>query len=74
MVFVVMLPMVTGPFIGQGVSNINGTYALNQFGEMTVIPNEYIFLFAIIIIALTVIPLLFLQKKEKENNEQSTTK
>ena len=73
MVFVVMLPMVTGPFIGQGVSNINGTYALNQFGEMTVIPNEYIFLFAIIIIALTAVPLLFLQKKEKETNEQSTT-
>lgn len=68
MVFIVMIPMVTGPFIGQGVSNINGHYALNDYGEYSVLPNEYIFLFAIIIIALAVIPLIFLMKKEKEAN------
>lgn len=68
MVFIVMIPMITGPFIGQGVSNINGHYALNDYGEYSVLPNEYIFLFAIIVIALAVIPLIFLMKKEKEAN------
>ena len=71
MVFVVMLPMVTGPFIGQGVSYINGTFKLNEYGEMSVVPNEFIFLFAAIVIALTVIPLIFLMRREKESNVQA---
>ena len=66
MVFIVMIPMVTGPFIGQGVSNIDGHYAINEYGEYTVLPNQYIFLFAILIIALTIIPLVFLLKKEEK--------
>ncbi len=65
MVFIVMIPMVTGPFIGRGVSYINGTMAPNEYGEMTILPNQYIFLFAAIFILLTLIPLLFLMKKEK---------
>ena len=69
MVFVVMIPMVTGPFIGQGVSMINGTWAKNDYGEWAVLPNQYIFLFAIIIIALTVLPLIFLLRKEKLNEQ-----
>ena len=68
MVFVVMLPMVTGPFIGQGVSYINGTY-IEQYGEPSIAPNQYIFLFAIIIIACTIIPLIFLMKREKANKQ-----
>ena len=67
MVFVVMIPMVTGPFIGQGVSYINGRQEPNQYGEMSIVPNQYIFLFAIIIIALAIIPLIFLMKREKQN-------
>ena len=68
MVFVVMLPMVTGPFIGQGVSYINGTY-IEQYGEPSIAPNQYIFLFAIIIIACTIIPLIFLMRREKANKQ-----
>ena len=71
MVFIVMIPMVTGPFIGQGVSNIEGVYKINEYGEYSVLPNQYIFLFAIIIIALAVIPLIFLMRKERKNNEQT---
>ena len=69
MVFVVMIPMVTGPFIGQWVSMINGNWAPNDYGEWTVLPNQYIFLFAIIIIALAVIPLIFLLRREKANKQ-----
>ena len=71
MVFIVMIPMVTGPFIGQGASNIEGVYKINEYGEYSVLPNQYIFLFAIIIISLAVIPLIFLMRKERKNNEQT---
>ena len=71
MVFVVMIPMVTGPFIGQGVSMINGNWAPNDYGEWAVLPNEYIFLFAVIIIALTVLPILFLMNRERKNEQTS---
>ena len=67
MVFVVMIPMVTGPFIGRGVSRINGSYAVNAYGEMSVLPNQYIFLFAAIMMLLVVIPLLLLMRKEKDD-------
>lgn len=67
MVFVVMIPMVTGPFIGIGVSKINGSYAPNAYGEMSVLPNQYIFLFAAITMLLVVVPLLFLMRKEKDD-------
>ena len=69
MVFVVMMPMVTGPFIGQGASMINNQPVLNQYNEWSYPPNQYIFLFAIIIIALTVIPLIFLMRREKANKQ-----
>lgn len=67
MVFVVMIPMVTGPFIGRGVSRINGQYAPNAYGELAVLPNEFIFLFAAITMLLVAVPLLLLIKKEKED-------
>ena len=65
MVFVVMIPMVTGPFIGRGVSKINGNYAVNAYGELSVLPNEFIFLFAAITMLLVAVPLLLLIRKEK---------
>ena len=69
MVFVVMMPMVTGPFIGQGASMINNSPVLNQYNEWSYPPNQYIFLFAIIIIACTIIPLIFLMRREKANKQ-----
>ena len=71
MVFIVMIPMVTGPFIGQGVSYINGTMITNDFGELTIQPNQYIFLFAAITVLFAIIPLVFLLKKEKEDEQVS---
>ena len=69
MVFVVMIPMVTGPFIGQGVSNIEPIYGYNDYDQLVVLPNKYIFLFAAIAITLVIIPLIFLMKKEKEDGK-----
>ena len=71
MVFVVMIPMVTGPFIGQGVSNIEPIIGLNDYGETTVLPNKYIFLFAAITLVFTIIPLLILMRKELEDGKDT---
>ena len=71
MVFVVMIPMVTGPFIGRGVSYINGTTAINEYGETSILPNQYIFLFAAITMLLVIIPILLLIRKEKKDGETS---
>ena len=67
MVFVVMIPMVTGPFIGRAVSRINGTMAENEYGQLSILPNQYIFLFAAIMMIFVAVPLLALIKKEKDD-------
>ena len=67
MIFLVLIPMVTGPYIGQGVSYINKVEYPNEYGRMVVRPNAFIFLFAAIIIALAVIPTIFVIRKEKQN-------
>ena len=66
MIFLVMIPMVTGPYIGQGVSYINKVDYVNEFGRTVIQPNAFIFLFAAIVIALAIIPTLMVIRKEKE--------
>ena len=67
MIFLVMIPMVTGPYIGQGVSYINKVEYINEFGRTVIQPNAFIFLFAGIVLALAVIPTIFVIGKEKQN-------
>lgn len=73
MIFFVLIPMVTGPYIGQAVSYINKHEYVNEYGRTVVTPNAFIFLFAAIIIGLTVVPTIFIIRKEKKN-EQETSK
>ncbi len=69
MIFVVLVPMVTGPYIGQAVSNINAQTYINEYGKEVTRPNEYIFLFTAIVLALVLIPLIYLLIKEKKNEK-----
>ena len=69
MIFLVLIPMVTGPYIGQGVSYINKTEYVNEYSKTVVAPNNLIFIFAGIVIALAVIPAVFVLLKEKKKNE-----
>ena len=73
MVFLVLIPMVTGPYIGRGVSYIHGETYQDTYGRTIIKPNEFIFLFAGIVIILAIIPVIFIIKKERElknNNGQ----
>ena len=67
MVFVVLIPMVTGPYIGLGLSKIQEeTYIDPEYGTLTTLPNKYIFLGACAILLLAIIPVVIYLKKEKE--------
>ena len=65
MVFVVMIPMVTGPYIGQAVSLINAQTYVNEYNQTVTRPNQFIFLFTSIVLLFVLIPLIILLKKEK---------
>ncbi len=66
MVFVVMIPMVTGPYMGQAVSST----AMDDLGNpFAVVPSSNIFILAAAVMFLVLIPIIFLIKKEKENGK-----
>ena len=63
MIFVVMLPMVIGPYLGDlACRNSNITYT-NEFGINTIVPSKSMFLYAAIVSVFIFIPLFFLIKK-----------
>ena len=66
MIFLVLIPMVTGPFIGRGVSYINPLYYENEYHQNVIQPNSFIFLFAAIIILLAIAPSVFIIIREKK--------
>ena len=69
MIFVVLLPMVVGPAIGDlACRNAGATYT-NEYGVETIVPDATMFLYSAIIAILVFIPLLILKKKGLEKKE-----
>lgn len=66
MIFIVLIPMVTGPYIGRGVSYINAQTYVNEYNQTVIQPNSFIFLFAGLVILLAIIPTLIIIKKERQ--------
>lgn len=71
MLFVVMIPMCTGPFIGSFISSTwpKGTYT--EYGADKPLPSSYIWLGGLLILLLIFIPIIFmliLNKKNHKNN------
>lgn len=71
MFFIVLIPMVTGPYIGQGLSYIGAKPYVNEYGRTVVAPNRFIFLGTAVFLLLTAIPLIYLVIKEKKNAESN---
>ena len=64
MIFTVMLPMIIGPFIGAAViKNSAETYV--DLGVVKTVPTPAIFLAAAAVLLVVVVPVLWLQRKEK---------
>lgn len=82
MIFAVMFPMVTGPYIGEFMYKTFGPKLeyVNEFGQKTVLPNNFIFIGVAIALAISIIPLIFiikkegLNKKDVKNDEEDTSK
>lgn len=74
MVFSVLIPMCVGPFIGAYVSSTsNGVYVDPTTGAEQPVPTNYIFLAAVIVNLLIVIPMAFmLFTRIKQEPEQET--
>ena len=73
MIFTVLIPMVTGPFIGEALyQNVVVDKYTNEFGELVTIPNEYIFLGAAIVMLLAIVPIVFIILKERKNGKEHT--
>lgn len=72
MVFLVMVPMIIGPFIGSTViSNSSSTY-LDEFGVLQSVPIPAIYLAGAIVGVLSFIPILFVFRYIKNSNSSAT--
>ena len=65
MIFVVLIPMIVGPFIGKLFYSSTAEYYMNDYGNLVKLPNEYIYLGAIFVLFFAMIPLFFLHRQEK---------
>lgn len=65
--FVVLLPMVTGPYIGSGViKNTGMTY--EELGQIKPVPTPEIFLASAVVAVFAIVPILFLLRAAKKKN------
>jgi MFS family permease len=71
MIFAVLVPMVTGPFIGEGASYINGIMMVDDYGRESIQPNQYVFLFTAIVMLFVFIPLVILIRRERKDGEKT---
>lgn len=67
MIFAVLIPMVTGPYIGAAVIG-NGGETYEELGVIKQVPTPNIFIAAAIIAAMAIIPMIFLWKNGKKNS------
>jgi MFS family permease len=66
MIFVVLIPMVTGPFIGEAAyMNTAATYE-NDYGQFVKLPNEYIYIAAAVVLLLAIVPVIILIIKDRQ--------
>ena len=72
MIFVVLIPMVVGPVLGDlACRNAAATYP-NEFGVETIVPAKDMFLVAAVVCALVLFPMFFLLKKGVDTAPEQT--
>lgn len=73
MIFVVLIPMVVGPKLGDIASRTSNVKYMNEYGVETLVPSSSIFLYAAIIAIFVFVPLIFLIKKGFEVESEPIT-
>lgn len=74
MIFAVLLPMVTGPYIGEALFLINAHTYVNEYGNTVLEPNQFMFLGVIAFLLIAIVPVVILIKKEKNNKNDDSSK
>ena len=69
MIFVVMIPMCTGPFIGEAVSKAFPSGYYEELGVTKSLPSNWIWIFSLIVLLAIFIPIIFMCKKNKQEKE-----
>lgn len=72
MIFVVLIPMIIGPLIGNALCRIGGTPYQNEYNQTVYPPNKWLFLVTGIIFLCAVVPVVLMIRKEKKVNENTT--
>ena len=72
MIFVVLIPMIIGPLIGNALCLIGGTPYKNEYGQTVYPPNKWLFLVTGIVFLCATIPVILMIRKEKKINESTT--
>ncbi len=72
MIFVVLIPMIIGPLIGNALCRIGGTPYQNEYNQTVYPPNKWLFLVTGIIFLCSVVPVVLMIRKEKKVNEDIT--
>ena len=72
MIFVVLIPMIIGPLIGNALCRIGGTPYQNEYDQTVYPPNKWLFLVTGIIFLCAVVPVILMIRKEKKLNESNT--
>ena len=72
MIFVVLLPMVVGPLLGDMACRNSAVTYTNEYGVETLVPSSNMFLYAAIVAVFAFVPLLFLIRKGFDVEEEST--
>lgn len=63
MIFVVLIPMVVGPVLGDMACRNSAVTYTNEYGVETLVPSSSMFLYAAIVALFVIVPLVFLIKK-----------
>ena len=73
MIFAVMIPMVVGPYVGKRAIFSSGVYYTDDYGVSQIVPTSSMFLYAAIVCALSVVPIIIILAKSGfsvEKNEK----
>ena len=72
MIFVVLIPMIIGPLIGDALCKIGGTPYQNEYGQTVYPPNKWLFLVTGIVFLTAIVPVILMIRKEKRINEANS--
>ena len=73
MIFVVLIPMIIGPLIGDSLCKSMGDSYVNDLGATVYPPNKWLFLVTGIVFLCAIVPVILMIRKEKKLNESTTT-